>query len=110
MEIWEVNIETNLHGLQINNPQEKFAKHITEQFRNKLGVAVTYEILGDAITIYLEKKNEEKRKIPYKIVNGQIVVPEEFQKYLSKDRKSLNINEASDYNTTINNIDLNIFK
>lgn len=111
MKVWDVNIETDFKGLEINNPTEKFANIVTEQFRNKLGVIVTHEIVDNTVNIFIETKGEKKRNIPYKIVNGKIIVPKEFQKYLSDDGRSLtNINEETDYNKTINEIDLNIFK
>lgn len=110
MDIWKVNIENNFEGLNIKNPTEKFAKLITDQFRTKLGVAVTYEVIGNDIKIFLEKKDEKKRNIPYKIINGRIVVPSEFQKYLSSDGKSLtNMNSESDYGKVMNDLNLNIF-
>jgi hypothetical protein len=110
MSLVEIKIDNNFEGLDIKNPTDKFAKLITDQFRTKLGIAVTYEIMGDIVNIFLEKKDEKKRNIPYKIINGRIIVPSEFQKYLSKDGKSLtNMNGESDYGKVMDDLNLNIF-
>lgn len=102
----DINIDLNIE----TNFQNKFAINVSKQFEDLLGINVSYDIIGDEVIFFLEKKDEEKRKIPYKIVNGRIVVPKEFQKFLSSDGKSLRINQASDFNEAINKIDLNIFK
>ena len=97
------------------NLNQKFAENIVEQYRQKLREEnldgnIRYELDGNIVNIFIEERTGKSKKIPYKIVNGRIVVPKEYQKYLSKDGKSLDIKEDSKFNKITNSINLNIFE
>ena len=96
------------------NLNQKFAENIVEQYRQKLREEnldgnIRYELDGNIVNIFIEERTGKTKKIPYKIVNGRIIVPKEYQKYLSKDGKSLDIKEDSKFNKITESIDLNIF-
>jgi len=112
--MFSLNFDIGL-GLFDKNLNQKFAENIAEQYRQKLREEnldsnIRYEIDGDVVNIFIEETTGETKKIPYKIVNGRIVVPKEYQKYLSKDGKSLNMKNDTTFNKITESIDLNIFE
>jgi len=112
--MFSLNFDIGL-GLFDKNLNQKFAENIAEQYRQKLREEnldsnIRYEIDGDNVNIFIEERTGETKKIPYKIVNGRIVVPKEYQKYLSKDGKSLNMKNDTTFNKITESIDLNIFE
>ena len=98
----------------IESVYKDFAKNLEEKYNQTLsnsGVKgrIECESNGTEITISIvDLNNEVKRKIPYKVVNGKIIVPKEFQKYVSSDGKQLNMKEDNDIANIIERINNNL--
>lgn len=85
---------------------EKIVNKIQEEL-NRNGIkGKVYYIVNNGIEVHITKEDESKKKIPFKIVNGRLVVPDEYKKYLSNDGKSLNFNDDSVIKKILNNIKL----
>lgn len=104
---FDINLSTD--GLSISEFEKRVKKIYNEKLReNNLNVSVRTEISGNDVIVYIQKSNDILKKIPYRIVNGKLVVPKEYSQYLSKDKTRLELKDTV-YQKIIQEIDKELF-
>jgi hypothetical protein len=99
----------NNYKLLLLNQAEKIVEQIKQEFKHQgIKSEVTYTVQDDGIELHFTVNNEPIKKIPIKVVNGRLIVPDEYKQFLSEDGKSLDMKQNGKIEKILNNIDLRL--